>query len=182
MSVSELKQHIQQLIARGKTETAIQTLTTHFQNSERLHQIILKSAKYHRLKKGIINGTIQANDAEIALNKLNINILDFITDVEEKDLSLDPLLNDKTYKQDLKLSLARIQLAEFLLNYKKPKDDLSITAICKKANIKSRKYVVLALDEFEQYQLINRKKSNKKTYWELNEKGKIFLHSILKDK
>ena len=75
---------IQQLIAKGQLNKAIQQLQFLFENSPKLAQAIAQAGRFKEIHQQIMDGTISKETELVEKNKIRKNILDLLTKVNEQ--------------------------------------------------------------------------------------------------
>lgn len=176
MTYLELEKQINNLIAKDEIEAAIALLSQYYQNNERLKAIVLQSGRFHALKKDQINGVIDYATVQQYLNQLRSNILDFVKSQQGVPLPEDNPEN-KAGKgkpggiEPYRASLARVAVLLILEQGHEGREGLAITEIHKATQLKSRKYIVAALQEMEANGWVEKNKIGRMSFWKLSEQG-----------
>lgn len=97
MNLKETIIKVRRLIASNDTEKAINALLDFIEDSNGVDEIILQSSKYNRIKRDIRLNILNANDANVLLNKLNYGLLELTKELEGKNLDkLEKIQNSVT--------------------------------------------------------------------------------------
>lgn len=84
MDFKELNAQIKELVGRDELDMAIQLLSRYFQGDDRLNDILLSSARYHKLQKDQERGMIDFKDVQQEMNQLRYGILKMLDSEEEE--------------------------------------------------------------------------------------------------
>lgn len=177
MNILEIETQVVHLVASDNIEAAIELLLLHFQEHERIKQVVLFSSQYHALQKDKSMGVIEWEEEQRRLNQLRINLLEFIKqEVKVITNVIDPKQTEAHYL----LSLARIAVLSIINNPAYDATQCTISNVYKWSGIKSRKYIAAALYEMERDELAEKFKVGKTTCWKLTKKGKSMARTVEK--
>ncbi|MCO6477615.1 MAG: hypothetical protein J5I94_13375 [Phaeodactylibacter sp.] len=173
MTYHELELQINNLVAKDEVEAAIALLSRYFHGDEKLQAIVLQSGRFHSLKKDQMNGVIDYATVQQHLNQLRASILDFVrahkgSPLPEESPEGAASGSEGDIKTAYRASLARVAVA---LALREAPEGMAITGIQRVAQIKSRKYVVQALQEMEKSGWVEKRKEGRAAYWKLSERG-----------
>ena len=83
-----MKAKLQQLVAQGKPEKAIQKLLSSTKHDDHLHsRVLILSARFREWKYGQQTGTLNNEQIQIELSKINTSILEFANELSETNPS-----------------------------------------------------------------------------------------------
>jgi len=82
-------QHIRELVAKDDIATAIKELSALLNNSPKLDEAILQSARYNSVTKQIRLGLINSEDSNVTKNQISLGILHLLREIEDQQL-IDP--------------------------------------------------------------------------------------------
>lgn len=113
MNFQELEVKVKHLIATDDIGMAIQLLSIHFNNNDRLDEIILQSGRYHALEKDLRLGILDYAEVQKILNQLRANILTFLR-LEKEEIKLSTLGDTDespvNIELQVRLSVARVSI------------------------------------------------------------------------
>lgn len=164
---------VRKLIAQNKLREAIQQLGKIYKKGAENDKVCNFSAMFYSIKEREANGTIAHEQAAQNMNKLRLSMLEFLSEEDKNTKKPKPIITIDHYTNDFQLSLTRIALGKLFLQEEKL--NLTITTIQQFTKLKSRKFIVICIKEFEQFQLIEKFKTDGKTYWKANQKGIDFF-------
>lgn len=181
MNEAELKSKIRKLIGEDNLDSAIELLTVNTKH-KKVDEIIIQQARYNRIKKDSINGTVPLEEINRELNTLRKNLLSFIrsedlmisTQKQTVKFSMD------NFKESFAISFTKVKTAEIFLEHYDLDQALTIAEIMHLSKLKSRKILFDFLNELSDFKLIDKCKADDKTVWKLNVEGKHMIEKITK--
>ena len=162
MTHRELKRQVTALVSGDELEKAAKLLATYYEGHETSVAVALIAGRLEALNQGLANGLMEFPEYYQARNQLRVGILQLL---DGEGLPNKPGLISR-YRATL------AQAAVLLILIKETEKGLAITPIHKVSQIKSRKYIVGALQELAENDLVEKIKAEKTTYWKLSEKGR----------
>ena len=169
MAFHELRTQITALVSKDQLEEAVRLLAGYYDGQEKAAAIAHVSGRLAALNQGLAKGLIGFPEYYQARNQLRASILELVKEEEEV-----PRKNDAGGKVDAsgqyQASLARV--AVVLILQRGPEQGLAISQIHGVSQVKSRKYVVAALQEMEKNGWVEKRKTGRINYWTLTEEGK----------
>jgi len=119
MNPSNFLQQIRQAIAKDELENALQQLHQLLQNTPKLDEITLQSARFHAIRKQIRIGVINPEKADLTQNQIRASLLELLQ-VLEKEVVNPPINKEITNTQKISIpSKAIHQQAEKIYNIEK---------------------------------------------------------------
>jgi len=168
MNETELKSKIRKLIGEDNLDSAIELLTANTKH-KKVDEIIIQQARYNRVKKDSINGTVPLEDINRELNALRKNLLSFIRSedliIAKQEQSVEFSIDD--FKESLAIAFNDLD------------QPITIAEMMKISNLKSRKLLIDFLNELSNFELVDKQRANNKTSWKLNIEGKRMFEKIL---
>ena len=82
MEPSAFLHHIRALVARDETAEAMRQLRQLLQNSPRLDEVLLQSARHHDILRQIRSGTVDHKEADLSKNQIRAALLELLRDME----------------------------------------------------------------------------------------------------
>lgn len=169
MTFHELKIQITALVSGDQLEEAVKLLAKYYDGREKATAIAHISGRLAALNQGLAKGLIGFPEYYQARNQLRASILEQVK--EEGEGLRDKGVNENPAPSgQYRASLARA--AVLLLLFQEQGAGLAITSIHQASKIKSRKYVVAALQEMETNGWVEKSKSGKINHWRLTEEGR----------
>jgi|GEM_PF-6614425 len=167
---------VRKLMAQNKVKEAIQQLGNIYTKGPENDKVCNFSAMFYSIKEREANGTIAHEQATQNMNKLRLSMLEFLSEEDKNTKKPNPEITLDYYSNEFQLSRTRIALGKLFLQEKQQQLlNLTITEIQQLTQLKSRKFIVISLKEFEQFQLIEKFKTDGKTCWKANQKGIEFF-------
>ena len=83
MEIEKFSSRLKELIARDQVNVVIQELSFLLRNSEKLNEVILTSSRYNDLQNQIRIGLIDYNQAAVSKNRIIIEILEILDELED---------------------------------------------------------------------------------------------------
>lgn len=181
MKEIELINQIRTLIGDDRLDAAIKTLSANTKDSEKINELILQQARHKRLKKEVADGTLSIDDAKKELNALRRNLLEILEPEEPKDKPTleTPDRGIKDFKDIMEMSLTRMKVASVFIACHTSNTPVTIAEIMTFSKLKSRKMVIDFLNELALFNLLDKKRENKSTFWMINQKGKELLEILV---
>lgn len=167
---------VRKLIAQNKLREAIQQLGNIYTKGSENDKVCNFSAMFYSIREREANGTIAHEQAAQNMNKLRLSMLEFLTEEDKNTKKPKPNITLDHYSNEFQLSLTRIVLGKLFLQEKQQQSlNLTITAIQQFTHLKSRKFIVICIKEFEQFQLVEKLKTDGKACWKATQKGIDFF-------
>lgn len=168
---------VRKLIAQNKLKEAMQQLGNIYTNGPAHDKICNFSAMFYSIKEREDNGTIAHEQATQSMNKLRLSMLDFLSEEGKHTEKPNAIETIDGFFNDFQHSLTRIALGKLFLQETQNIQPLylTITTIQQLTQLKSRKLIVTCINEFEQFRLIEKYKTDGKTCWKANQQGINFL-------
>lgn len=172
MPINAFKEKTKQLVVEGKLNEALRVLLDNSKQDSEINDIIIQSGRYHDLQKREENGTISNEDYQRDLNKLRLNILNIIDSINTQSIKKDA---NKAIKEAYQKSIARIAVLKIL---EEDQDGLSIKALQDGTGLKNRKYIIFALNELIDVEMVERFRVNNQSLNKLSTKGRKFVNAL----
>ncbi len=85
MKTNDFIAHLRQLIANDDLPTALQQLKAFFEESPKLNEVLLQSARYASIKEQIRLGSVQFEQANVEKNQIRHGLLELLSELEAKE-------------------------------------------------------------------------------------------------
>jgi len=87
VKTKEFIAHLQQLIANDDLSAALRQLKAFFEESPKLNEVLLQSARYASIKEQIRLGTVHFEQANVEKNQIRQGLLELLSDLKERESS-----------------------------------------------------------------------------------------------
>ncbi|MCY7328848.1 MAG: hypothetical protein LH618_09885 [Saprospiraceae bacterium] len=121
MTTEAYLKNIRNLIAQNELDEAIKQLRLLLENSPKLDEIILQSARFHDIRRQIRLGVVSHAEATLTQNQIRAGLLDLLRDIEDSTAETSTRPNAAALREEMEHAIS-------VVNSKNVVTDSTITA------------------------------------------------------